>query len=146
VAPADLHVTLTFLGIVSRELRGRLAADAHSRLSELPSPWLELGALDGFPNSAAATVLVSHCVEPIGAALPELVAATSEIARTHGVPLQNRRFRAHVTLARFRTPTDVRAALRPIAAERWRASAVELLVSVAPAIPRYVVEHSWPLR
>lgn len=92
----NLHLTLCFLGDIS-EPQARDVAEA---LAGLDAPPVEL-ALRGvdLPGGRAPTLLWIGA-EP-SAALVALQAKCARLVRAAGVPLERRRFRPHVTLARF---------------------------------------------
>jgi 2'-5' RNA ligase len=104
-APEGLHLTLAFLGEQAEaclpELRevAQRAARGHA---PFPLKTLHLG---GFPKSGSARVLwlglePQPCLVALAEAVrKELIAAN--------IPFDGKPFRAHLTLARFKTPQDV---------------------------------------
>jgi 2'-5' RNA ligase len=104
--PAEsLHITIKFLGDVE-DAAARATFDA----LVLPSSSAPLGAakLDAFPSAARGKIIVLSCDDPSGE-IAALAARAEEAAFTHaGVAREERKFHAHVTLARSKTPVDIR--------------------------------------
>src|SRR5215470_13453736 len=147
------HVTLAFLGQVDESrldgLRERLerAARRHQALH------LRIGRGGAFPSAGRARVLCAHISgEP--AALEGLRGLASSVAagaRRAGAPPpdEGRRYRPHLTLARCRHPTDLKAlvdVLHGFASATWDATAMELIRSKTGPHPSYQTIGSWPLR
>ena len=147
------HVTLAFLGEVSEArldgLRDRLgrAAGRHESVQ------VRIGRGGAFPSAAKARVLCAH-IEGEATALAGLrglAASVAAGARRAGAPPpdEGRRYRPHVTLARSRTPADLRplvGALSGFCGSAWNSAYVELIQSQAGPQPRYDSIGSWPLR
>jgi len=115
-----LHVTLCFLGSVSREAIPEFVSvlDASARVPPMTARFAGLGA---FSSAKRARVVVAELADPEGrlTALAQTIALGAEKL---GVPLEARVFRPHVTLARLKRPSDARdwldhATLDPVAAE-----------------------------
>jgi 2'-5' RNA ligase len=67
-------------------------------------------------------------------------------ARRAGCAVDERRYRAHLTVARARHPVDLRglaAALRPYAGPAWTAPTVALVRSRLGPDPRYDTVEEW---
>jgi RNA 2',3'-cyclic 3'-phosphodiesterase len=105
---ANLHLTLRFLGHVDQDLKSGLVARARS-LSSIPFT-LGLGGWGAFPNPARATVAWIGVIEPSGA-LAALARELEDAARAVGLRAEERPYHPHVTVARFRVPTDLRDVL-----------------------------------
>ena len=95
VDPGDFHITLAFLGDVSRDT----ANEAHHLLSRLDKPELDLRivGLDTWGSKRTTSVFARVASDR---ALSELQAAHVSILRRLGVPQEKRRFQPHVTVAR----------------------------------------------
>jgi 2'-5' RNA ligase len=97
--PAQLHLTLRFLGECTRQQQANLTP----RLAELAagtSPLvLEAGALGAFPNWRQPSVIWLGITER-HAKLSSLQQAVEEAVRAAGLPPEPKRFSPHVTLAR----------------------------------------------
>jgi 2'-5' RNA ligase len=145
------HVTLTFFGEVPDatrlELERRLARAArrHEPFS------LGLAGGGGFGSANRARVLwvgVTGDVQP----LRDLARSVAAGGRRAGIELPETRYKAHLTLARLRTPTNVRPAVEALAAyasPSWRVERVELVRSYLAqgegGRARYETIASWAL-
>lgn len=97
VAAENLHLTLAFAGEIDRMQAGEL--DAALDAIRLPGFWLAPAGIGVFgPAERPEAVVVGLRPEP---GLEALVRAVAAAARAAGLVLPRRRFRAHVTLARF---------------------------------------------
>lgn len=96
--PDTFHVTLAFLGDdVTEEALGML----HDQIAALREPAVPLHVTGlGTLGAASPSVLMAEVARD--PALEALQARVSSCARRAGIVLERRRFRPHVTLARFR--------------------------------------------
>ena len=108
IARDGLHLTLKFLGYVEPErvveLDAAIAAEARASQA-IATSFAGLGA---FASPARARVVVAHLSD----ARAELLALFSRLEaslESLGFPLEERAFKPHVTLARIKTPGDVRS-------------------------------------
>ncbi|MDX3907426.1 MAG: RNA 2',3'-cyclic phosphodiesterase [Pigmentiphaga sp.] len=96
--PADLHLTVAFLGTLTADHEAHLHAALTPMAHRLPD--LALTSLELWPHPARPRVAVA------GFALPDplrqLVGATRALLRDMALPVEGRPFRPHVTLARFK--------------------------------------------
>ena len=148
--PEHWHVTLAFLGEVDErryaELTPRLGRAA-GRAHELP---LSLTGAGTFPRRAdrARVLWVGLSGDRIG--LARLATVALAAARRSGLPVEDRRFSAHLTLARARPPagtdlTTVVTALSAYAGPSWTATELELVRShIGPTVRHELVDR-WPL-
>ncbi len=106
VAPENFHLTLRFLGEVSDET-ARLVAAAIEPAFSIPPFEIELGGVGVFPP--AGSVRVVWLGVPTGGA--DLAQLHAEVERRLA-PLQfaaeDRPYRAHLTVGRFRAPAPAR--------------------------------------
>jgi RNA 2',3'-cyclic 3'-phosphodiesterase len=174
--PEQWHLTLAFLGDVDEavlpELTERLARAARRH------PPLELAFAGGGRfgdrvlwtrvvdppqrESPVSTGRVAHLDRAAGrprgpaagraAGLRRLTASVGAAARRCGIPVEDRPYRAHLTLARARTGADLRtvaALLGEFTGSRWTADALHLVSSRLGAGPGGTAAHdvvrSWPL-
>lgn len=98
VKPQNLHLTLQFLGQVDEEAVAKLLQQVSEELKGLPSFYLKLGSLEWFPGSQRPRVL-SLKAEP-HEVLAKLAQALGKAAESLGYKIEDRPFRAHLTLAR----------------------------------------------
>ncbi len=104
VPPENMHVTLKFLGEQSPELVDRLVAVLVPRLAARTRFSLVLTrAAIGVPAGRRSRMLWSIFDDPTGECAC-LASAIDDAAAGLAIPAEERRFRAHVTLARARTP------------------------------------------
>ena len=144
------HITLAFLGEVSETaaaaLEPRLQRAAHRHQCQA----LSLAGAGAFPRRARAQVLWAG-VRADQPGLAKLAASVAAGARRAGAPPpdEGRRFAAHLTLARSKTPADLRpvvASLADFAGTEWTATQIHLIHSRLHDQPRYLTMASWPLR
>ena len=100
VAPANMHLTLRFLGDVPRASLDRLAERMREIARGCESFELELGRIGFFPSRRRPRVVAVEVDEL--APLVELAARIERGVTDHGLPGDGRGFRAHVTLGRIR--------------------------------------------
>jgi 2'-5' RNA ligase len=98
VAPADLHLTLRFLGATAADRRAEIEALLPAVAGTAAPVAASTARLRWWPSARAPRVLVLR-VESHGA-LERLAAAIDEALAGIGMPPEPRRFRAHLTLAR----------------------------------------------
>ncbi|MGY1812888.1 RNA 2',3'-cyclic phosphodiesterase [Blastococcus sp. SYSU D00820] len=146
VAPERWHLTLLFLGAVLPEVVGELGAAAGAAVAAAPPMRLRLAGAGRFGSQRRPAVLwagVEGDVEPLNALAGRLAGA----ARGLGLPVEDRPFRAHLTLGRWRPgrPADGALAER-LAGYRgpeWPVREVQLLRSTLGAAPRYDRLAGW---
>jgi 2'-5' RNA ligase len=110
-ASANLHLTLKFLGDISRQTVAPLAR-ALEALIEGSAPAPAPFRLDALPSVEGARVVVAVLDDREGR-IGSLAAAVEEEAGRFGVEPSERAFLPHVTLARLKVSYDVRRWLRP---------------------------------
>lgn len=98
VAPADLHLTLAFLGAIT-PAQGQALIQALPRLARSLPPLLGLGRAS-WPQPAAPRVAVARYEYP--PVLQALLADTHALLRNLGLPVEARPFQPHITLGRYR--------------------------------------------
>lgn len=134
--PSRWHVTLSFLGSVepTEELSSRLSAvaDRHPPLE------LQVAGAGHFGNRVLWAGFRGD--------LAPLAGATRAAAAGAGFEVEDRPFRAHLTLARARVRTSLRepaAQLAAVEGERFRTNEILLMRSGRPQYQRLA---AWPLR
>lgn len=96
--PADLHLTIAFLGALTAECEAGLHDALRPLARRLPD--LAFTSLELWPSPARPRVAVAGYALPDG--LRQLVAETQAILTGMALPVESRPFRPHVTLARFK--------------------------------------------
>lgn len=105
VPPENWHVTLRFLGDVADPVRDRLVAQLDG--ADLGAPFaVRWGGLGAFPRPRRATVLWVQADRGADE-LAGLAARVEEAAVAAGFEVEDRPFRAHLTLSRIRPHQDV---------------------------------------
>lgn len=103
--PESWHVTLKFLGDVSRDRLAAFAAAIGEAAARLAAPALATAGAAVFPPRGPARVLaVGFEAEGGSETLSALALAAERTARELGLAPERRAFRPHVTFARLRRP------------------------------------------
>lgn len=114
-SPVDnMHITTKFIG----EWPGERIEEMKSTLAAVGSPGpfsIDVGGLGWFPNARRPRVFWAGV--HAGAPLETLARSTEEAVATLGVPVEERPYSPHLTLARIRNP------VAPDALERLRGAA-----------------------
>ncbi|MGY4680812.1 RNA 2',3'-cyclic phosphodiesterase [Micromonospora aurantiaca (nom. illeg.)] len=147
--PANLHLTLTFLGEVpdDRLPDVKHALASATRTARSPRLCLAGGGCFGEGRSTVLWVDVRGEVE----ALDALALSIRDGLREAGLPCDDKPFRAHLTIARpgDRVPeADVRSdvhTLHDYAGPQWTAGEVLLIRSHLGRTPRYTPVAAWAL-
>jgi RNA 2',3'-cyclic 3'-phosphodiesterase len=130
VRPENLHVTVAFLGDVAKDVVEVLADELGQALAETDSFTLPFSGLRAVPNVRRATMLWAAYDDPDGCG--ERLARTFAAAcEPFGITIEDRPFKAHVTLARMRRPREVPA--EAVAALETLDEAVPAILSVPSA-------------
>ena len=141
------HLTLTFLGEVTDKRRPELAGRLARAAARQPPLRLSFAGGGRFGKRVLFTK-VSGDREP----LRHLAASTSAASRRAGLPVADRPYRPHLTLARSRRDVDLRplvAALGSFRGTGWTASQLHLVQSRLGQGPSrtavYETVDAWPL-
>ncbi len=110
----NLHLTVKFLGDVAESAVAALAAQLPELARAAGPIRIPLRGVIAFPSLRRAEVIVTEVADAEGH-LAALFRALEQLAATHGVPVEERPYRPHVTLARARQPFDARAWLGTVA-------------------------------
>jgi len=149
--PAQWHLTLAFLGEIDGDAPDEgVLPDLTERLARAarrhPPLELALGGSGRFGDRVLWTR-----VDPANGPRA-LAASVGAAARRCGIPVDDRPYRAHLTLARGRPGADLRPAveeLRGFSGSRWTADALHLVRSRLGAGPGGTAAHeviaTWPL-
>lgn len=103
--PAQLHLTLKFLGEVRREGLSTLRAATRTIAPATPALAARTLGLTAFGKPRRAGVVVVKLDDPKGS-LSALASALEDVAEALGVARESRAFTPHVTLARLKPPGD----------------------------------------
>jgi 2'-5' RNA ligase len=101
VDPALFHSTITFLGDVPAPTVAELLPEIAAVARAHPPFDVTYEGVGVFPNARRPNVLWVGSV-PSGESLAGLKAALDEVVRRRGIAVEERPFRPHLTLARFR--------------------------------------------
>ena len=102
VREENLHITLRFLGMLSRETLDALTMQLEERYPRVPAFGLRLHGIDLLPSRRRPRVL-SLAVEAEGDRLEALRTETDAACERVGLEQDPKPFRAHLTLARIRS-------------------------------------------
>ena len=143
------HVTLAFLGEVNGTSLSRLIPRLERGARRHTAFRLALSGAGAFPSPRRANVLWGGLAGD-RKALGDLAATVSAAARRAGAlpPDAGRKYHPHLTLARCRTPADVRPivdGLSGFQGDPWTAGEIFLIRSRLQGQPRYETLGSWPL-
>jgi RNA 2',3'-cyclic 3'-phosphodiesterase len=146
--PENQHVTLKFLGLSPAERFEEIAAVVGSVSAGHPPAALRLAGLGSWPSRRRVRVLWVGLHDE-SELLAGLAAELDEALGPLGFEPEKRDFTPHLTLARWRTPVQLRIPLPdlpPDLRESFTVDAVELFRShLSPKGARYEVLKSWPL-
>ncbi len=101
-APENLHLTLKFLGETTKEQAGEIKQAMISRLSTVDPFKIALRGAGGFPTIEVARVIwvgMSHGKED----LKNLALAVDKACGPLGFPMEEKPFKAHLTIGRVRS-------------------------------------------
>lgn len=147
VRPENYHLTLAFLGEVEerRAIDAEEAAFAATEGYEEPFRLVAQG-LGAFPNEERTKVLWAGLTGDVPALIEMQTNLTAELRRA-GFALEEKRFRPHITLARFRIPQPMPERLPRLQVfGEWEVTELQLVEShLHPSGARYVVRADIPL-
>jgi 2'-5' RNA ligase len=145
--PSRWHLTLLFLGGVPAGRVGELAAAAGPAVAATPVTRLRLAGAGRFGARRRPQVFWAG-VTGDGDALAALAGRLAGVARGLGLPVEDRPFRAHLTLGRWRPGRpgdgDLPDRLAGYRGPEWPVTEVELLESHLGPVPRYDRVAAWP--
>ncbi|HEU5034771.1 MAG TPA: RNA 2',3'-cyclic phosphodiesterase [Mycobacteriales bacterium] len=143
------HLTVAFFG----EVPERVADDLAERLGRVAARTeplsLRLRGGGTFPKQAARARQLWVGVDAGGDELARLADRAAAAGRRCGLPMEDRPFRAHLTLGRARRGvedlTDAVAALSSYDGSPWAVRTLRLVRSTLGAQVRHETWHEWPL-
>lgn len=143
-AQEQWHLTLAFLGEVADERRPQLDERLARAATRYPPLTLRLAG-----GGRYGTRVLFTSIDGDRASLTRLAASVSAAARRVRIPVDDRPYRPHLTLARSRGADDLRplaARLEPFTGRTWTATHLDLVESRLGKGPaEYVTVASWPL-
>ena len=142
------HLTLLFLGTVPADRVQLLGTAAAPAIAAAPPMTLRLARAGRFGSPRRPQVFWAGLDGDVGA-LTALAGRLTDAARALGLPVEDRPFRAHLTLGRWRArqPADGRLPDRLTGYEgpAWPVSELRLLQSHLGPDPRYEPLATWAL-
>jgi 2'-5' RNA ligase len=142
--PQRWHLTLAFLGAVESDIPPAIEPRLRRAASRTDALALSVAGLGRFGGRVLYAQV--HGDRP---GLRRLAERTQAAARRVGVPMPDRAFRPHVTLARSPSVVDLRPLVqvgRAVTVEPWRVDEICLVESVLGNRPRYDVLERFALR
>ncbi len=143
VRPENMHLTLRFLGEVTREQMQHMAEMLAAAYAAIPALTLAARGAGAFPNRRKPGVLWVG-VQALSGDLAAVQQCAEDAARTIGLPPDTKAFHPHLTLARIRDARHIGALPELIAAAEhfdggaFTADAVSLFESeLRPGGPIY---------
>ena len=147
-APARWHLTLLFLGTVPAERVPPLVEAAGPAVAATPPLTLELAGGGRFGSRRRPSVCWTGLAGDV-AQLTDLAERLSRVARSLRLLVEDRPFRAHLTLGRWRPGQQADGELPDRLADyrgpSWPVTEVELLQSHLGPAPRYDAVAVWPI-
>ncbi|MGY1689115.1 RNA 2',3'-cyclic phosphodiesterase [Geodermatophilus sp. SYSU D01105] len=147
-APERWHLTLLFLGRVPDETVPPLVEGAGPAVAATPPLTLRLAGGGRFGSRRRPSVCWAG-VAGDGDVLGALAARLARVARSLRLPVEDRPFRAHLTLGRWRPGRpgdgDLPDRLAGYRGPSWPVTEVELLESHLGPAPRYERRAAWPV-
>jgi len=147
-APERWHLTLLFLGTVPAGRVPALTAALGDAVTPTPPLVLRLAGGGRFGSRRRPQVAWVG-VEGDAGPLAELAARLAGAARRPGLPVEDRPYRPHLTLGRWRAGTaadaDLPDRLAGYRGPDWPVEEVRLVESRLGPRPGYEVRHHWPL-
>jgi RNA 2',3'-cyclic 3'-phosphodiesterase len=145
--PARWHLTLAFLGEVADSRVKSLTERLGRTAARHDAPTLLVSGAGRFDGR----VLWAAVREPLAAAgrLVPLASSVAAAARHSGIEVEDRTYRAHLTVGRCATPTDLRGVVEALGALRsaeWTPASVLLVRSRLGPAPEHTVLAELPLR
>jgi 2'-5' RNA ligase len=146
--PERWHLTLAFLGEVADSRVDGLVARLARTAARHDAPHLEVASAGRFDGRVLWAAIREPSSGP-GGRLAPLAASVGGAARHSGIAVEDRRYRAHLTLARCAAPTDLRplvSALESLRSREWTPADVLLVRSRLGPSPEHTVVAALPLR
>jgi len=117
VRPANMHLTLVFLGDVAEEVIALMAEEADRVAADSGPFTCEVAGIGFFGRPRAPRIVWAGVGDGAGQ-LSEIQARLASTARQLGVEVEDRPFTPHLTLARVRSPAHAKELVTGIEARR----------------------------
>ena len=140
IPPERWHLTLAFLGAVEERLLPELTGRLDRAAARRPSMGLSVQGAGRFGRQVLWAGVGGEV-----ALLQRLAAGVAAGARRCGIPVDERPYRPHLTVARAREPVDLHPlvdGLAPYAGPGWTARDVRLVRSPLGPVPSYSPLHT----
>ena len=142
---ANMHITIAFLGRVPAHLVTDLHPSFAAAASDVEAAEAKLEGVGGFPRLGRATVFWAGVFDP-NDTLTRLAEGLRKAVTAHRLPVDDKPFTPHLTLARFKRPIDLRDVPAPPTGPPWRVEAVQMFSSrPGSGAPIYERIASYPL-
>jgi 2'-5' RNA ligase len=144
IPPANLHITLRFLGTTEEKTLRALIDELGAMVAGCAPFRLEFRGIGFFPSPRRASVMSALISEPP----PELKSLYRSVESTvgrHGFPPERRPFKPHLTFARLRAASAALLAIQEELENRLlgHASVNEVIVFESVLKPSGAVYHAW---
>lgn len=150
VPSSQWHVTTAFYGEVSEEVLPQLVERLGRAAARSTAMTLAVRRLGTFPKSAAKARVLWAGLDGDVADLTRLADRCAAAGRRCGLTMEDRAYRAHLTLARARRePVDLRPTLAEVSSyadDPWPATTLRLVHSVLGRDAEHRTLREWPLR
>lgn len=149
-SPRELsHVTVAFFGETPEPVLDRLLPRLERAAGRYPELALSFAGAGAFPGGGGHARVLWSGIYGDRRTLARLAASVSAAGRRAGCPgTEHQGFKPHLTLARARTPQDLRPlleALATYAGSTWVAESLHLMVSHSGPRVHYETLRTWPL-
>lgn len=147
VDPANRHVTVRFMGHMNEDALNPVSGAAQRAASRTRPGEISIGGIGAFPKMGRARVLWAGIDDHGGVAAALSQALEDELAAA-GFEREERPYKPHLTLARFKTPVSVPPHVRDLLSNgpRFSLGTLHLMEShLSPAGARYEVRETIPL-
>ena len=147
-APDRWHLTLLFLGTVPTATLPAMIGGAASVVAAVPPMTLRLAGGGRFGSHRRPQVAWAGVAGDV-AALGDLAVGLADVARSLRLPVEDRPFRPHLTLGRWRpvrpADGDLPDRLAGYRGPEWPVTEVRLWESHLGPKPTYEMRGSWPV-
>ncbi|MGE5746552.1 MAG: RNA 2',3'-cyclic phosphodiesterase [Solirubrobacterales bacterium] len=143
------HVTLAFFGETDDKAHAQLLPRLERVAGRYPELSLSFAGAGAFPGKGAHGRVLWTGIYGDRRTLARLAASAAAAGRRSGCPAgEHRGFRPHLTLARSRTPRDLRPLIEDLSAfatSSWTADSLHLMRSHLGATVHYETLETWSL-